>query len=517
MRLAAVYGVAAVVGAVAVGCAFSALLRQADNAVRLMRVAQTTDTLARDAVRLAEIAHLYAMEPDRLVREALEARLITVIDAVRGGDLSQVDRRRAVEIHALARQIRVQIGVVRAEPRAAAPAGAPRPDGPCLHCRLLARVGDLADAIQMAGNPVFAEIERETARNFDITLTAGAALAVALGVITIYINQTVLAPLERLRAALRRVGEGDLSARVDPRADNEIGEIARSFNAMTENLSQLTANRADLEGEIDSRRAAEAELRAFNARLAEANAELDRIAYIASHDLRAPLRAIGNIAEWLEEDLAAHASSESVRLFGLLRNRVTRLDALLDALLTYHGIGNRPHAPEPVALEPLLAQIAAALAPPSGFEVRYVGAPIVLDADRRALELVITHLVGNALKHHDRVSGLVELRAFLDGDVCRIAVVDDGPGVPGALRHRIFEMFQTLRPRDEVEGSGMGLALARKAVRLNGHDLTVESPVAGGRGAAFAFAWPVRAAVASAAPWPAPEPASAPAPAVSPA
>jgi signal transduction histidine kinase len=339
--------------------------------------------------------------------------------------------------------------------------------------------------------PVFAEARRETVRVRVAVLAAGAGLWAVLTLLWIYVHLAVIRPLERLAAALARAGEGDLSLRVDDRARDEVGDIARAFNRMTGNLSRLTASRAELEAEIARREALEADLIERNAHLVRVNAELDKFAYIASHDLRAPLRAIHNIAAWIEEDARDRLPEDAARLFALMRSRVARLDALLDALLAYTRIGRVAPPVEAVELRTLVAEAAGLCDPAGAFAIAYDGPDVTLVTQRGALELVLRHLIGNAVKHHDRARGRVTVRAAVEGERCRIRVVDDGPGVPDALKERIFELFQTLRPRDEVEGAGMGLALARKTARLFGSEVTVESPVADGRGAAFGVDWPV--------------------------
>jgi signal transduction histidine kinase len=97
----------------------------------------------------------------------------------------------------------------------------------------------------------------------------------------------------------------------------------------------------------------------------------------------------------------------------------------------------------------------------------------------------------NSVKHHDRDRGKITVTGRRDDDWAVISVADDGPGIPFDCRARVFEMFQTLRPRDEVEGSGMGLALVRKTVESHGG--TVEIEAREGRGATFVMRWPLPA------------------------
>jgi len=101
---------------------------------------------------------------------------------------------------------------------------------------------------------------------------------------------------------------------------------------------------------------------------------------------------------------------------------------------------------------------------------------------------VFHNLMANALKHHDRAAGTISVTVQELGEHWRFVVEDDGPGIPIEYRQAVFEMFRTLRPRDEVEGSGMGLALVRRIVGRMGGECGIEGPE--GRGARFWFDWP---------------------------
>jgi signal transduction histidine kinase len=109
------------------------------------------------------------------------------------------------------------------------------------------------------------------------------------------------------------------------------------------------------------------------------------------------------------------------------------------------------------------------------------------------LELIFRNLLGNAIKHHDCATGHITITGQEAESFVEFAVSDDGPGIPRAYHDRIFQMFQTLRPRDEVEGSGMGLALVKKTLEVHGEAIRVES--APGRGTTFRFIWPKAAPV----------------------
>lgn len=278
-------------------------------------------------------------------------------------------------------------------------------------------------------------------------------------------------------------------ARVVPDRDGS-GAVARWFGTATD---------------IHEQKAAEAELvRRVAARTVElerSNRELDQFAYVASHDLKAPLRAIDSLATWIEEDAGPLLPAESLRHLALLRARVGRMEGLLESLLAYSRVGRKESAPEPVDTGAVVADVLALVSPPEGFDVRVEGDfPTVVTA-RTPFELVVRNLVSNAIKHHDRPEhGHVTISAEVapaevaptdrpaPGGWVTFTVADDGPGIPPEYQDRVFGLFQTLRPRDEVEGSGMGLAIVRKTVESRGGAISLASS---GRGATFRFTWPL--------------------------
>ena len=236
--------------------------------------------------------------------------------------------------------------------------------------------------------------------------------------------------------------------------------------------------------DVTDRARAQADLHALNdaledrvaertAELERSNAELDQFAYVASHDLKAPLRAIDSLASWIAEDAADALAPESARHLALLRSRAERMERLLDSLLEYSRAGRQEATTGPVETAALVRETVALVAPPEGFDVRIEGDfPTVVTA-RAPLELVVRNLVANAIKHHRRPDGCVSVSARTVGGWAEFTVADDGPGIAEAYRERVFSMFQTLRPRDEVEGSGMGLAIVRKTVEARGGRITL--------------------------------------------
>jgi signal transduction histidine kinase len=216
---------------------------------------------------------------------------------------------------------------------------------------------------------------------------------------------------------------------------------------------------------------------------------LDQFAYVASHDLKAPLRAIGHLATWISQDAAELLPAASQEHLAKLHGRIKRMETLLDDLLAYSRAGRQRHLPEPVNLMALIQRVVELLAPPAGFMVNISATLPILRLERVPLETVLRNLIGNAIKHHHQPSaGRVEIVAQEQGQWVEFIVKDNGPGIDPAFHQRIFEIFQTLQPRYEIEGSGMGLTVVKKLVESRGGTIRIESRL--GNGATFSFSWP---------------------------
>lgn len=223
--------------------------------------------------------------------------------------------------------------------------------------------------------------------------------------------------------------------------------------------------------------------------LARRNQELDKFAYIASHDLKSPLRGIDQLASWLRDDLGDTIDATAQEHLRLMRVRINRMENLLDGLLAYARAGRVEGTPEPVDLQALVTDIFDLCHNHAQFQLRLEGDFSVVQVAKSPLALVFRNLINNAIKHHDQTHGVISITIQNRGNHLEIVVADDGPGIPAEHVARAFGMFQTLRPRDEVEGSGIGLAIVKKSLEAMGSSIAVtpNSP----RGTRFQFNWPV--------------------------
>ncbi|TWU65764.1 MULTISPECIES: PAS domain S-box protein [Crateriforma] len=226
--------------------------------------------------------------------------------------------------------------------------------------------------------------------------------------------------------------------------------------------------------------------------LQRSNAELDHFAYIASHDLKAPLRAIDHISGWLQEDLAGDLPAESERHLQQLNQRVRRMEKLLDDLLAYSRASRDRGQVSVVSISKVVRGVIDFLAVPKEFTIDSKIQIEQMTTRRTPLETVLRNLISNAVKHHDRESGTIQVccqHCPDDDRFVQFSVADDGPGIAPELRQRAFKIFQTLRPRDEVEGSGVGLAIVQRIIETEGGAVSIDSNQP--RGTVIQFTWPL--------------------------
>jgi signal transduction histidine kinase len=334
----------------------------------------------------------------------------------------------------------------------------------------------------------------------------GGAAVIALLLIAaiVIIANRVVVPLTGITGAMQQLAEGDQTVAVPGlQRGDEVGAMARAVQFFKDNaikLARVAEEKRELESKAEEeqraaeergrraveRKKAEKILEAKSLELKRSNEDLEKFAHIASHDLKAPLRSIASLVTWITEDLGEAVTGETTDHLRLMGQRVKRMEAMLDALLLYSKVGSAKYTVERIDTSELVCSVVELTGIPEGFEVEVAKDMPVLLAQRAPLELVFRNLVSNALKHHDRATGKITITGKVDGNCCKFTVSDDGPGIPEIYQQKIFEMFETLKSRDEVEGSGIGLALVKKTVERNNGVIKLVSQE---RGAAFSFTW----------------------------
>jgi signal transduction histidine kinase len=239
---------------------------------------------------------------------------------------------------------------------------------------------------------------------------------------------------------------------------------------------------------IAERRCTAAELETKATELERSNRELGRFAYVASHDIKTPLRAIANLSQWIEEDLGDQLEGATRKQMDLLRGRVYRMEALIDGILEYARVGRIDTGIETVDVAKLLNELLTDLAPPPGFTIDIASDMPVFETARMPLSQMFANLIDNAINHYDRGDGHLHITVQDMEDFYEFTVTDDGPGIAPEFHDKVFQIFQTLQARNDIESTGVSLSLVKKIVEEQGGTITLDSV----EGACFRFTWPKR-------------------------
>jgi PAS domain S-box-containing protein len=243
--------------------------------------------------------------------------------------------------------------------------------------------------------------------------------------------------------------------------------------------------------DVTEKKLVEVERERLIAALKRSNEDLDQFAYVTSHDLKAPLRGIANLSQWVEEDLEGTISEEGREHMRLLRGRVHRLEALINGILSYSRAGRTREKIEAVNVGKLVREIVELLAPPSDVAVDVPADLPTIETERVPLQQVLLNLISNAIKHAAKSDPRVTITCSREGDGYSFTVRDNGAGIAPEFHRRIWIIFQTLEPRDKVEATGIGLSIVKKIVESRGGRVWIDSAL--GAGASFHFSWPARA------------------------
>jgi signal transduction histidine kinase len=363
-------------------------------------------------------------------------------------------------------------------------------------------------------DPLYLRLQRS------IVVIVGAMFLSSLAayLISSRLQRIISLPILRLADVARLVSDKkEYTVRVEPTGSDEVGLLIQAFNEMLGQIEQRDAalveaneqlearvrerttefenTNAKLIHEITARRQTDSALAAANEQLAEtvqhmrrSNKELQDFAYVAAHDLKAPLRGIGTLADWIATDYADRLDEPGRQQLGLLKRRVTRLADLINGILHYSEIGRVTNRRELVDLGKLVPETIALLDPPAHIQIVVRGELPAIGGEKVRLEQVFHNLIDNAIKYMDKPQGRIEIHCTDRDGVWQFGVTDNGPGIEERHFEKIFQMFQTLAPRDQRESTGIGLPIVKKIVELFGGRIWVESKP--GIGSTFFFTLP---------------------------
>ena len=234
--------------------------------------------------------------------------------------------------------------------------------------------------------------------------------------------------------------------------------------------------------DITARQRAEAERERLLLDLQRSNTELEQFAYVASHDLREPLRMVASYCQLIAERYGGRLDPKADRFLEFAVEGATRMQRMIDDLLEYSRIGTHGGAPVPTDCGAVLAlvrtDLAAAIAD-AGTAVTHDPLPVV-HADPDQVRRLLANLVSNAVKFRAEAPSRVHVAARPSGSHWELSVADNGIGVPAEHAGRVFQMFQRLHERGKYPGNGIGLAIAKRIVERHGGRIWVEPADGGG-------------------------------------
>jgi len=307
--------------------------------------------------------------------------------------------------------------------------------------------------------------------------------AILAFVVAVTIGRSISRPIQAITGTFSKLAKG-ITVQLIPGVNrgDEIGALASAANVFreTNEKTQSLLQQSKLLTE---------DLEKGKADLLKSNAELDNFAYVASHDLKAPLRAVDNLAQWIKEDCDEILPAESKEHLDKLQGRIHRMENLLADLLRYSRVGRVDVQKETINIRLVIDEAVELANKPDSFAFHIPDDLPDVSVCIAPLVQVIQNLFTNAIKYNDKDNGELSVKIDnTDEKFFQLTVVDNGPGIEQQYHERIFMMFQTLEARDVIEASGMGLAIVKKVVEAEGGVVHIESKF--GEGSSFIFTWP---------------------------
>ncbi|MEI6631277.1 MAG: ATP-binding protein [bacterium] len=302
--------------------------------------------------------------------------------------------------------------------------------------------------------------------------------------IALVMAHSIANPIKELTRVSSVIAGGDLSARAMIATQDEIGDLADSFNLMTGNLIEA---KASVEREREK-------LEEQKKLLEKANQELDSFVYTVSHDLRAPLRGVAAFANFLEEDYLDKLDEQGKENLREIVKGTSRMNLLIEDLLTLSRISRIKNPYEDVDMRGLIDSILERVK----FDIKEMkvelniqeGLPRVR-CDRIKMSEVFLNLINNAIKFstkNNKCNPRVEIGYADTGGFHQFFVRDNGIGIDPQYHHQVFGIFKRLHSSEEYQGTGVGLSIVQRVADDHGGKVWIESEL--GKGATFYFTIP---------------------------
>jgi signal transduction histidine kinase len=315
--------------------------------------------------------------------------------------------------------------------------------------------------LREARSEVLSDSIRQT-RTISFYLTT---FSIVLGfLISLFLAYRISTRIMAMVKMANTIASGNYEVHTADRGKDELSQLANSLNHMAGVLSE-------------------------NIRLLQRkNEELDQFAHIVSHDLKAPLRGIDNVITWIEEDYSNQLPPKISEYIQLIKGRLVRAENMIRGILLYARVGKENPEKEYINLNALLQDTVENIVIRPGLRVEIQDGLPEIYSERIPLQQVLSNLISNAVKYHDKPDGYIKIFLQNNADYYEFFVEDNGPGISKTYHEKIFAIFQTLEARDSFESTGVGLAIVKKILDDRKLAITVSSEI--GKGTLFSFTWP---------------------------
>ncbi|WP_239080562.1 sensor histidine kinase [Paractinoplanes brasiliensis] len=320
-----------------------------------------------------------------------------------------------------------------------------------------------------------------------LEIVAAVILAVVGGLMLLLLDRLVSRPIAELARQVRRVAGGDFERRIVSAGSPELVSLAGDVDGMRQRIaSELSEVREARTQVLEANRQLE-----FKAdELSRSNRDLEQFAYVASHDLQEPLRKVASFCQLLQRRYAGKLDERADQYIAFAVDGAQRMQRLINDLLAFSRVGRLTTGFASVPLDRVLTEVRSQLESRGG-DVSWSAMPTV-EGEEPLLTTLFANLIGNSLKfRRPDVPPVVRVNAERDGDEWRINVRDNGIGIEREFADKVFVIFQRLHPREAYDGTGIGLAIAKKIVEYHGGRIWLDLDV--DEGTSISFTLPVPA------------------------
>jgi len=329
-----------------------------------------------------------------------------------------------------------------------------------------ANLGTLYLVYDLAG--VYRQVDNQRLTTLFICLV----LIVIGTLLSFWLSTKLTKHIRELKDATYSIVAGDSGYSLNFEPTDEIGMLGIDFKKMVDRLNESHQKLLEHSKELEM-----------------TNKELNQFSYVTSHDLKAPLRSLSSLIIFIKTELNGQMNESITEYFELMESRITRMENLIEGILEYSRVGRKNTSKAEVDLNEVLNEVIDLMGSSENLQLTLEKELPLIYANRVRMQQLFQNLIGNAIKYCDKEVIKVHVSWMAKGKVYEFAVQDNGVGIESIYYEKIFEVFQTLNPRDEVEASGIGLSITKKIIEDRGGEIWLESEL--GVGTTFYFTLPV--------------------------